>query len=205
MSRITSIEDMKRVVELGTLFLLCGTIRADVPYEKVAEVREKNRRLGLGLMGIHEWLMVRGHKYEMNDDFRKYLEVYRDVSDETARKYADKFSISRPVACRAIAPTGSIAMLAGTSSGIEPLYAVSYKRRYLKNGTEWHYQYGVDSTAQLLIDQYGIDPKNIESAIDLAEDPERRMAFQADIQDYVDMSISSTINLPEWGSAVNNQ
>ena len=54
------------------------------------------------------------------------------------------------------------------------------------------------------MDRYGIEPEKIESALDLAYDPERRIAFQADIQDYVDMAISSTLNLPEWGSEANN-
>ena len=44
----------------------------------------------------------------------------------------------------------------------------------------------------------------IESAVDLAENPEQRIKFQADVQDYVDQSISSTINLPSWGSKLNN-
>ena len=83
------------------------------------------------------------------------------------------------------------------------MFAVAYKRRYLK-GTEWHYQYVVDSAAQGLIDEYGVDPEKIESAIDLAADYERRIAFQADVQDYVDQSISSTINLPAYGTELNN-
>ena len=81
---------------------------------------------------------------------------------------------------------------------------VAYKRRYLKGQNRWVYQYVVDSAAQELIDRYGVDPEGVESAIDLAEDYERRMAFQADVQDYVDQSISSTINLPSWGSKLNN-
>jgi ribonucleoside-diphosphate reductase alpha chain len=109
------------------------------------------------------------------------------------------------VANRAIAPTGSIGILAGTTTGVEPLFAVAYKRRYLTGGTRWKYQYVVDSAAQELIDMYGIEPESIESALDLAENYERRMAFQADVQDYVDMSISSTINLPSWGSKLNNE
>jgi ribonucleoside-diphosphate reductase alpha chain len=109
------------------------------------------------------------------------------------------------VANRAIAPTGSISILAGSSSGIEPIFAVAYKRRYLRGGTRWKYQYVIDSAAQELIDMYGADPEKIESALDLADDYERRIKFQADVQDYVDMSISSTINLPAWGSKFNNE
>jgi ribonucleoside-diphosphate reductase alpha chain len=62
----------------------------------------------------------------------------------------------------------------------------------------------VDGTAQELIDLYGVNPDNIESALDLSKTPERRIKFQADVQDYVDQAISSTINLPAWGSEYNN-
>jgi ribonucleoside-diphosphate reductase alpha chain len=58
----------------------------------------------------------------------------------------------------------------------------------------------VDHTAQELIERHGVDPDSIESAVDLAADYERRIKFQAEVQDYVDMSISSTINLPSYGS-----
>ena len=63
----------------------------------------------------------------------------------------------------------------------------------------------MDSAAQELISFYDADPDKIESALDLAADYERRIKFQADVQDYVDMSISSTINLPAWGSDLNNE
>ena len=87
---------------------------------------------------------------------------------------------------------------------MEPIFAVAYKRRYLKGQNRWMYQYVVDSAAQELIDRYGADPEGVESALDLAQDYERRMAFQADVQDYVDMSLSSTINRPSYGSKLNN-
>ena len=205
MGRIDNLSEFSNVVELATKFLLCGTLRAKLPYQKVYDVREKNRRLGLGLMGIHEWLIKAGQKYEVSDGLHKWLSVYKGISDNTSAKFADQLNVSRPVANRAIAPTGSIGILAGTSTGIEPIFAVSYKRRYLKNGTRWHYQYVVDSAAQEIIDLYGINPDKIESALDLASDYKRRIKFQADIQDYVDMSISSTINLPEWGNKLNNE
>lgn len=203
LSRISSIEELVKVVTLATKFLVCGTLRAKLPYERVYEVREKNRRLGLGLMGMHEWLVQRNERYEVTPELHRWLAVYRSVSDSVADSFADALGISRPVAKRAIAPTGTIGILAGTTTGIEPLFAVSYKRRFLK-GTKWHYQYVVDGAAQEAIQRYGADPDKIDSALDMAYDFERRIKFQADVQDYVDMSISSTINLPSWGSAQNN-
>lgn len=195
LSRISSPQEFAEVTDLATTFLLCGTMEADLPYDKVYEVREKNRRLGLGVMGVHEWLLQRNYRYEVTPELHQWLSIYKGVSDDTSRKQADKFGVSRPVANRSIAPTGTIGMVAGTTTGIEPVYAVAYKRRYLK-GTKWHYQYAVDSAAQGIIDLLGVDPEKVESAIDLATDFERRIKFQADVQDYVDMAISSTINLP---------
>ena len=205
LGRIESVKEFSDIVELATKFLICGTLRADLPYAKVYETREKNRRLGLGIMGLHEWLIQRGSTYEVTPELHRWLSIYKGVSDKVSKEFADSLSVSRPVANRAIAPTGSIGILAGTTTGVEPLFAVAYKRRYLTNGTKWKYQYVVDSAAQELIDIYGADPENIESALDLADNYEQRIKFQADVQDYVDMSISSTINLPPWGSKLNNE
>ena len=62
----------------------------------------------------------------------------------------------------------------------------------------------MDGTAQSLIDG-GINPDQIETAVDLAADVERRVKFQYDMQSYVDHAISSTINLPKWGTELNNE
>ena len=203
-SNITSLEEFKNVVRLASMFLVCGTLRADLPYDKVYKVREKNRRLGLGLMGIHAWLLQRGSGYEVTPELHKWLGIYERVSERAANEHCDRLFISRPVAYRAIAPTGSIGILAGTTTGIEPLFAVAYKRRYLTDGTKWKYEFVVDSTADQLIKEYGLDPNKIDTAYGLSHDYEKRIKFQADIQDYVDMSISSTINLPSWGSKGND-
>jgi ribonucleoside-diphosphate reductase alpha chain len=204
LGNIESLEEFKAVVSLASKFLVCGTLRADLPYEKVHRVREKNRRLGLGLMGIHEWLLKRGKRYEVDDELKGWLEVYERESEQSANEHCDRLFISKPVAYRAIAPTGSIGILASTTTGIEPLFAVAFKRRFLTEGTKWKYQYVVDATADHLIREYGVQPDSIETALDLADDYVRRIKFQADVQDYVDMSISSTINLPAWGSRTNN-
>lgn len=205
LANIDSIDELREVVRLASKFLVCGTVRAALPYQKVYDVREKNRRLGLGLMGVHEWLLKRGYKYEVTEELRQWLTVYRDESVRSANKHCDRLYLNRPVAYRAIAPTGSIGILAGTTTGIEPLYAVAYKRRYLTDGTRWKYQFYVDEMAHEMITGYGLKPEEVECALDLAADPERRIKFQADVQDYVDMAISSTINLPQWGTQGNEE
>lgn len=204
MSRIESDKEFERIVYLGSKFLLCGTLKAQLPYEKIDRVREKNRRLGLGLMGIHEWLLQRGYSYEVGPELKSWLVRYKYYSELGANELADQLGINRPKGYRAIAPTGTLSILCSTTSGIEPLFASAYKRRYLKEGDMWHYQYVIDGTTKSLIKQYGIDPDKIETALDLANDYERRIKFQADINDFVDMSISSTINLPQWGTELNN-
>lgn len=195
MARIESLEEMERITELGTAFLLAGTIVGHLPNDEVRGVRERTRRLGLGLMGLYDWLVARGHKYEANDELAAYLEIYRDTSRQAADLLSDALGVSRPVKVRAIAPTGTIGILAETTSGIEPLFATAYKRRYLR-GTTWHFQYVVDAGAKRLADEYGVSPDDLETAYDLAYDPERRIAFQAWVQKYVDHGISSTLNLP---------
>lgn len=113
LGNIQTLEEFRDITNLASKFLVCGTLRADLPYEKVYRVREKNRRLGLGLMGIHEWLLQRKYSYEVTPELHEWLKVYRDESKRSADEHCDRFYISRPVAYRAIAPTGSIGILAG--------------------------------------------------------------------------------------------
>jgi ribonucleoside-diphosphate reductase alpha chain len=205
MATINSLQEMRDVSYLASQFLVCGTVRADLPYAKVYEVREKNRRLGLGLMGMHEFLLKNGMRYEVTPLLHQYLFNWMLNSQTGADAICKRLGISKPVAYRAIAPVGSIGILAGTTTGIEPMIYTAYKRRYLTNGTRWKYEYVVDATASYIIEQFGVDPESIETSASLALEPERRLKFQADVQDYVDMAISSTINLPPWGSEHNNE
>ena len=66
---------------------------------------------------------------------------------------------------------------------------------YGSDGT-WKFQYVVDATAQRISDKYGVDLDSIYTAYELAKTPEKRLEFQAWMQQYVDHAISSTINLP---------
>lgn len=205
MGAIDSIEEFRDIVNVASKFLVCGTIRADLPYQKVYDVREKNRRLGLGLMGMHEWLLKRNYNYEVTPEMHEWLRVYESESESSANAHCERLYLSQPIAYRAIAPTGTIGILAGTTTGIEPLFAVAYKRRYLTGRSQWKFEYVIDGTAETLIREYNLDPEKIESASSMSKNFEQRIKFQADVQDYVDMAISSTINLPSWGSDFNNE
>jgi ribonucleoside-diphosphate reductase alpha chain len=198
LARIDSLEEFHEAVQYGTLFLLAGTVYSDLPYEKVNEVREQNRRLGLGVMGVHEWLLKRGYSYGPNDELGEWMQTY-SLSTEMARMWALRHRLSAPIKTRAIAPTGTIGIVAETTTGIEPIFCVAFKRRVrtaqAQGGDLVSYQYVIDPTAQRLIDQ-GVAAEAIEDAYVLSYDVERRVAFQGWMQQFVDHAISSTINLP---------
>lgn len=199
LARMTSLSEMRRAVELGTLFLLAGTAYSDVPYAKVGAVREKNRRLGLGLMGVHEFQLRNGEAYADRGAITPYLDVYEE-SGRYAASWAREWGLSTPVKTRAIAPTGTIGIVAETTTGIEPIFCKAYRRRYFDHGV-WRAQYVIDPTARALVEA-GVDPERIEDAYSVT--PEDRVGFQAYVQTFVDHGISSTINLPAWGSPANN-
>jgi ribonucleoside-diphosphate reductase alpha chain len=200
LARIESLEEMQHVTRLTTAFLLAGTVYSLVPFMEVDVVRTKNRRLGLGLMGLHEFLLKRGKKYGPDLELETYLETYRLHSNQAATEFADRWDLSNPTKKRAIAPTGTIGIVAETTTGIEPIFCCAYKRRYLKGNT-WHFQYVVEPIAKRLIEG-GMDPNDIEDAYTI--ETRTRLAFQSFVQSYVDHGISSTINIPAWGTERNN-
>lgn len=200
-NRIQNTRELRHVIKYATLFLICGGIYSDIPTDKIQEVGERNNRIGLGLGGIHEWLMIRGSEYEVTPELHKWLSIYKEESDSEAFIAAKQLGVSVPKGVRAIAPTGTIGIISETTTGIEPLFCKAYKRRYLKDGN-WVYQYVVDGTVKKLLEK-GVKLENIKDSFDL--DFKQRVKFQADVQNYVDMSISSTGNLPQWGSEKNNE
>jgi ribonucleoside-diphosphate reductase alpha chain len=204
-NRCSSKEEFARICHIATAFLLCGGLYSEVPTEKIKEVGNKNNRIGLGLGGIHEWLLTRGERYIVTTELHKWLRLYQQESDAAAYIWANKLEVAIPKGKRAIAPTGTIGIIAETTTGIEPLFCKAYKRRYLKtidNAPVWHYEYVVDGAVKRLLDS-GVQLDKIEDAYDISF--EDRVKFQADVQNYVDMAISSTCNLPQWGSEQNSE
>ncbi len=204
LSRISDIEELKKITRLAVKFLYLGSYKSWLPHSDIEKVRDETRRIGLGVMGIHHWLLQRGYDYEPNGELGKWLAAWEAISDSTATKFAKEMGGIRPVAVRAIAPNGTTSILAETSSGVEPIYCTSYKRRFLGNNGKWQYSYVIDPTVENLVKEQGIDPNSIEDSISLAPHVERRIQFQAFVQDFVDQGIAVTINLPEYGDEGNN-
>ena len=202
MNRCQTKEEFGRICYLATIFLLCGGIYSHTPFEKIREVGNKNNRIGLGLGGMHEWLMARGMPYSVTTELHKWLNIYERESDSSAYVWSKNLEVAIPKGKRAIAPTGTIGIIAETTTGIEPLFCKAFKRRYLNSKQEWVYEYVVDGSVKRLLNQ-GIKLEHINDSYDISFLD--RVKFQADVQQYVDMSISSTCNIPQWGSPENNE
>lgn len=203
LANIKDIDELVKVTELGVQFLYNGTYCSWAPDPAFSRVRSNNRRIGLGLMGLHEWCLKNNHPYAPSNKLEKWLSAWMYASDTEANTYATASKDIRPVAVRAIAPTGTIGIIGETTTGIEPIFCVSYKRRFLDKDGKWKFSYVIDPTAERLI-QEGIKPEDIEDSKTLSLDVEKRIAMQAFVQGFVDQAISSTINLPEWGEPGNN-
>jgi ribonucleoside-diphosphate reductase alpha chain len=204
-SRIKDLNELQWVTYLASQFLMCGSLRSELPSQEARDTRQQHRKIGLGIMGLHEWMLQRGYQYGMSDALRQWLTLYKLESERGADEFAYSIGCSPAERYRSIAPSGTISILAGTSSGIEPIFAIAMRRRYLVNGADWKAQYIIDPTAEAIVNDLGVDPDTIETAYTLAAHPERRIKFQAQVQEYVDMGISSTLNLPDWGSDLNNE
>jgi len=200
-NRVKNTKDLRHVAHYGTKFLMCGGVYSDVPTDKIKEVGSKNNRIGLGIGGIHEWLLLRSSEYEVTPELHKWLSIYEQESDATCFMSAKSLNVAIPKGVRAIAPNGSIGILAETTTGVEPLFCKAYKRRYFKDG-KWLHQYVVDGAVKRLLEA-GVPLEHIKDSSDISF--KQRVKLQADVQNYVDMAISSTCNLPAWGSDKNNE
>jgi ribonucleoside-diphosphate reductase alpha chain len=200
--RYDSISQFENAVRDAALFLTAGSLYSDVSYDRVDEVRQLNRRLGLGLIGIHELCLRAGVAYGSEDSFEvlePWLKVY-DRALEFAWDWQDKLGISRSIAATAIAPNGTIGILAESTPSGDPMYSAARWRIVITSSPDGDTRTKhvvIDPVAYRLLKQ-GIDPSSIEDAYDLSATPrgiERRLAMQAYLQSHVDQAVSSTVNI----------
>lgn len=125
-------------------------------------------------------------------DSKKYLsEEFARTLPARIRMLIKQNGIRNAVMLTA-APTGTISMVHGTSTGIEPIFAPMYKRRY-REGNTWRETVVLDPLFKEALEQ-GNDASHIVGSYDIT--PEQHMAVQAVCQRYIDNAVSKTINLP---------
>jgi ribonucleoside-diphosphate reductase alpha chain len=126
-------------------------------------------------------------------DAKKYLnEEFARTLPARIRMLIKRYGIRNAVMLT-IPPCGTISMLHGVSSGIEPIFAAMYNRRWRSNNI-WKEQVVVDP----LFQEYYDENKSLEPFVGASDvSPEEHIKVQATVQKYIDSSISKTINLPE--------
>lgn len=151
-------EDLSGAVEAARLmsrFLVRATF-ADIDDERQQEVVNRNRRLGLGILGFQEWGASHGFKYSeihKSETMGVKLQMIKDRVREAADAYAEDLGIPAPIKVTAVAPTGSVSMLPGVTAGIHPIYARRFVRRI---------RFAEDDPA---VEVYRAEGKTVESCV----------------------------------------
>lgn len=123
-------EGISEAHRLMTRFLMRATF-APVSDAKSREVLDRNRRIGVGHLGVASYLAMTDVKYSdaPNSYFEADLEDWARSVDYEAQKFSRELRIPVPVKLRTVAPTGTIAKLAGVSEGIHPIFSRYFIRR----------------------------------------------------------------------------
>lgn len=199
--RFDSPEEFGAAVKDMVVFLTAGSVYSHLPYPKVGEVRDTNRRLGLGLIGVHEFLMKNGVRYGTPEAFEvldPYMKEYGKAL-AYAHEFQDSVGLSRSKGATAIAPNGTIGIIAESTPSADPLFSAAERREvkqaHHSGNDEFASHIIVDPVAKRLLES-GVPEDLIEDAYTLSYDPERRFAMTAYLQQFVDHAISGTVNLP---------
>ena len=216
----TAVRMMDNVIEVSQFPLEAQKLEA-----------KNKRRIGLGVTGLADALLMVGLRYGSDEAVKKTEKWMKTIAlsaykasinlaeekgafplfdpekfivsgkmiqmDEDVKQAVHKFGI-RNALLTSIAPTGTISLYAGNvSSGIEPVFAYSYKRKVLQNDGSHVEEEVVDYAVQLWRDKFGNAPLPdfFVSAQNLT--PADHVKMQAAAQKWVDSSISKTINCPE--------
>ena len=189
-----TVADRSRRIGLGVTGLHYMLIKLGLPYgnEKCLEFLERLFATIRDESYKQSVYLARDKTPFAEFDSKRYLnEEYAKTLPARIRMLIKRHGIRNAVMLT-IPPCGTISMLHGVSSGIEPIFAAMYNRRWRSNNI-WKEQLVVDP----LFQQYYDEKKNLKpfvGAYDVA--PEDHIKVQATIQKYIDSCISKTINLP---------
>jgi ribonucleoside-diphosphate reductase alpha chain len=225
---------LREVVRVATQFLDNVIDANTYSVDRIAKVTRSTRKVGLGVMGFADLLAKMRVSYDSEEGLelgRGIMRFIREEADRRSSEMADERGVfpafkgskydapDKPRmrnACRlTVAPTGTISMIAGCSSGIEPLFALSYHKHNILGGESLLYvDQGFERAAQdggFYSDElmgYLADGGSLQERDDVPEwakrafvtaadiSPDMHVRMQAAFQESVDSAISKTINFP---------
>ncbi len=194
---------LEGVVRKGVRFLDDVIDVNGYPLEEIKEATLRNRKIGLGVMGFADMLLRLKVRYDSEEGLQWAQRVMNFIADAAADQ-SEKLGVEkgsfpaipasvykgRPMrnACRTtIAPTGTIARIAGTSSGIEPNFSWKTVSLILDTAmTDYH------PLAEPYLEQEEPLPGHFVTATEIS--PEWHIRMQAAFQKHVDAAVSKTIN-----------
>jgi len=227
-------EKLKKTIHLGIHFLDNIIDINKFPLPEIDAITKGNRKIGLGVMGFAEMLIKLGISYASDEALEKAERVMQFIQGEAIEKSKDLarqrgsfpnfegslwkkkgYERMRNASIITIAPTGTLSIIAGTSSSIEPLFAISFYREILE-GTRL---LEVNPLFQSMAEAEGIADRELMERIalkgsiqDFPSVPENlkrtfltaleiplewHIKMQAAFQKYTDNAVSKTINLPQ--------
>ncbi len=202
------------------------------PLKQIEETTMQSRKIGLGVMGFAEMLIMMNISYNspqalrLAEDIMKFIShAAREASAQLGEERGSfplfeesklrSWSAMRNATVTTIAPTGTISIIAGTSSGIEPLFALAFVRRVLEGSRLLEVSplfegaavargiFSPEMKAELARKGTAADisgvPQDLKDLFVTALDipSEQHVRIQAAFQKYTDNAVSKTVNLPE--------
>ncbi|MHC1626442.1 MAG: adenosylcobalamin-dependent ribonucleoside-diphosphate reductase [Methanoculleaceae archaeon] len=223
---------LRAVVRLAVDFLDRVIDVNRYPFPQIADATRRTRKIGLGVMGLAEALIRLGIPYASGEGIRWAEETMELIQNEARRQSrilgewrgsfpAIEESIfaegMRNATVTSIAPTGSLHIIAGTTSGIEPLFSLAYRRKIGDRVVPVIHPFveeilpdtagGIDVIGHIRRTGSVQDlplPDDLKELLLVAAEipPEHHIRIQAAIQKHVDNAVSKTVNVPaETGAA----
>jgi len=201
---------LKEIVHLGVHFLDNIIEVSKYPIPEIEKVTKSNRKIGLGVMGFAHMLIRLGIPYDSQEALNLGADIMRFIRNESknaSRMLAEKRGVfpnwkrsiwkkenlpQRNATTTTIATTGTLSIIAGVSSGIEPIYSAHYSR-VIFDGLN------VEITDPLYLEMKDkLDQREIKRLFRTAYDisPDYHLKMQKAFQDHVDNAVSKTVNLP---------
>lgn len=225
--------DKLRETVWNAVHFLDNVVDANVyPLKEIAETTRANRKIGLGVMGFADMLVMLDLPYNSEEALglgEKVMKFIEEEAHEKSREIGEargsfpnfeksiwkyRYSAFRNATVTTVAPTGTISIIAGCSSGIEPLFAVSFMRNVLDGARLFETNALFEQVTKArgfysakLLEEIGktgsvqkIDgvPEDVKrlfvTALDI--DPVWHIKMQAAFQKNTDNAVSKTVNLP---------